>query len=92
MPPNPPSFSVLMHTVQFHSDSKWLDHIQNASSGLMSRNVHWNMDHYFPIDFYYRLIGLAPNSIYKHCTSYLQALCSNHYLGYRRILNKAHQM
>ena len=42
-----------------------------------------------PMQFYYRL---APFSIYKQCTSYLQALCSNRYHGYRRILNNAHQM
>ena len=44
-----------------------------------------------PIYFYYRLIRLAPISIYKLSTSYLQAPCSNGYLGYRRILNNAHR-
>ena len=44
-----------------------------------------------PIYFYYRLIRLAPISIYKLSTSYLQAPCSNRYLGYRRILNNAHR-
>ena len=43
------------------------------------------------IHFYHRLIRLAPISIYKHCTSYLQALCSNRYRGYGRFLNNAHQ-
>ena len=44
-----------------------------------------------PIYFYYRLIRLAPISIYKLSTSYLQAHCSNRYLGYWRILNNAHR-
>ena len=46
---------------------------------------------YIPICFYYRLIRLASISIYKYCTSYLQALCSNRYPGYGRILNNTHQ-
>ena len=42
-----------------------------------------------PIHFYYGLIRLlAPISIYEQCTS---AFCSNHYRGYGRILNNAHQ-
>ena len=44
-----------------------------------------------PIHFYYRLIRLVPISIYKQCTSHLQALCSNRYHGYGRILNNAHK-
>ena len=44
-----------------------------------------------PIHFYYRLIRLAPISIYKQCISHLQALCSNRCHGYGRILNNAHQ-
>ena len=44
-----------------------------------------------PIYFYYRLIRLSPISIYKLCTNYLQAPCSNRYLGYGRILNNTHR-
>ena len=50
----------------------------------MSRNVHCDRTR-TPIYFYYRLLRLAPVSIYS-------AICSDRYRGYRRILNNAHQV